>query len=125
MDSTSGKLTVYFEDPFCIGVFERISDGKLTACKVTFGADRRTARFGSSSSGTTTSCGSAPPLKPRRNRLRTTQSADNATPKSSFYLQAPGQNLSRRCSCSGSRSKPTAGKPERPGGKPNSSAAST
>ena len=39
MDSTSGKLTVYFEDPFWIGVFERISDGKLTACKVTFGAE--------------------------------------------------------------------------------------
>ena len=39
MDSTSGKLTVYFEAPFWIGVFERIADGKLTACKVTFGAE--------------------------------------------------------------------------------------
>lgn len=33
------KLTVYFEDPFWIGVFERIRDGRLSACKVTFGAE--------------------------------------------------------------------------------------
>ena len=35
----SGSLTVYFEDPFWVGVFERIIDGKLSACKVTFGAE--------------------------------------------------------------------------------------
>ncbi|NLL77060.1 MAG: YjdF family protein [Clostridiales bacterium] len=39
MDKASGKLTVYFEESFWIGVFERISDGKLSVCKVTFGAD--------------------------------------------------------------------------------------
>ncbi|OPZ92531.1 MAG: hypothetical protein BWY74_01544 [Firmicutes bacterium ADurb.Bin419] len=39
MDETSGKLTVYFEEPFWVGVFERISDGKLSVCKVTFGAE--------------------------------------------------------------------------------------
>ncbi len=32
-------LTVYFEDPFWVGVFERIDDGKLSVCKVTFGAE--------------------------------------------------------------------------------------
>lgn len=31
-----GKLTVNFEDPFWNGVFERIEDGKLSVCKVTF-----------------------------------------------------------------------------------------
>ena len=30
MDKVSGKLTVYFEDPFWVGVFERIEDGKLS-----------------------------------------------------------------------------------------------
>ena len=35
----SGKLTVFFEDPFWIGVFEQISEGKLSVCKVTFGAE--------------------------------------------------------------------------------------
>ena len=39
MDETRGKLTVFFEDPFWIGVFEKISDGKLSVCKVTFGAE--------------------------------------------------------------------------------------
>ena len=39
MDKTSGKLTVFFENPFWVGVFERVSDGKLSVCKVTFGAE--------------------------------------------------------------------------------------
>ena len=39
MDTQSGKLTVFFEDPFWVGVFERISGGRLSACKVTFGAE--------------------------------------------------------------------------------------
>lgn len=39
MDRTSSKLTVYFEEPFWKGVFERVSDGKLSVCKVTFGAE--------------------------------------------------------------------------------------
>ena len=33
------KLTVFFEKPFWIGVFERIENGKLSAAKVTFGAE--------------------------------------------------------------------------------------
>ena len=32
-------LKVYFEDPFWVGVFERVSDGRLSVCKVTFGAE--------------------------------------------------------------------------------------
>lgn len=39
MDNTSGKLTVLFEEPFWVGVFERVSGGKLSVCKVTFGAE--------------------------------------------------------------------------------------
>lgn len=39
MDNVSGKLTVYFEEPFWIGVFERIEDGKLSVAKVTFGVE--------------------------------------------------------------------------------------
>ena len=33
------RLIVCFEDPFWVGVFECISDGKLSVCKVTFGAE--------------------------------------------------------------------------------------
>lgn len=37
--SVTGRLNVFFEEPFWIGIFECISDGKLTVCKVTFGAE--------------------------------------------------------------------------------------
>ena len=39
MGKVSGKLTVYFDEPFWVGVFERIEDGKLSAAKVTFGTE--------------------------------------------------------------------------------------
>jgi hypothetical protein len=39
VDKVSGKLTVFFEEPFWVGVFERVSDGKLSVSKVTFGAE--------------------------------------------------------------------------------------
>ena len=33
------KCTVFFEDPFWVGVFERNENGKLSVAKVTFGAE--------------------------------------------------------------------------------------
>ena len=39
MDIVSGRLQVFFEAPFWVGIFELISDGKLRVCKVTFGAE--------------------------------------------------------------------------------------
>ena len=39
MDRVRGKLTIYFEDPFWVGVFERIENRKLSVAKVTFGAE--------------------------------------------------------------------------------------
>ena len=39
MDIVSGQLQVFFEAPFWVGIFERVIDGKLTVCKVTFGAE--------------------------------------------------------------------------------------
>ena len=39
MDKVTGKLTVFFEEPFWIGVFETTADGMLRVCKVTFGAE--------------------------------------------------------------------------------------
>lgn len=41
MDKASGTLRVFFEAPFWIGIFERISEGKLSVCKVTFGVEPR------------------------------------------------------------------------------------
>lgn len=39
MDATISKLTVLFEDPFWIGIYERESEGKYEVCKITFGAE--------------------------------------------------------------------------------------
>jgi hypothetical protein len=39
MQTASGTLTVFFGDPFWIGVYEREADGKLEVSKITFGAE--------------------------------------------------------------------------------------
>lgn len=39
MDKVSGIVKVFFQEPFWIGVVEKISDGKLSVCKVTFGTE--------------------------------------------------------------------------------------
>lgn len=39
MGKVSNKLTVYFEEPFWIGVFEKTENGKLSVAKVTFGSE--------------------------------------------------------------------------------------
>ena len=39
MGKVSGKLTVYFEEPFWVGVFERIEGDNLSVAKVTFGVE--------------------------------------------------------------------------------------
>ena len=39
MGKVSCTLTVYFEDPFWVGVFEKTENGKLSVSKVVFGAE--------------------------------------------------------------------------------------
>ena len=39
MDEISCKLTVFFEDPFWVGVFEQSLDGQMQVAKVTFGTE--------------------------------------------------------------------------------------
>lgn len=39
MQKSESKLTVFFEEPFWVGIYERISDHKLEVCKITFGAE--------------------------------------------------------------------------------------
>ena len=34
-----GTLTVFFDEPFWVGIFERCDNGRLSVCKVTFGAE--------------------------------------------------------------------------------------
>lgn len=37
----TAKLTVFFEEPFWVGVFERVCDGKLSVSRVVFGGEPR------------------------------------------------------------------------------------
>ena len=39
MGKVNGKITVFFEDPFWVAVFEIIENDKLSVAKITFGAE--------------------------------------------------------------------------------------
>lgn len=39
MDRVTCKLTVFFEEPFWIGIFEQLQNDQLSVAKVTFGAE--------------------------------------------------------------------------------------
>ncbi len=41
MDRAKAGMTVFFEGPFWVGVFERVEDGKLSVCRVVFGNEPR------------------------------------------------------------------------------------
>lgn len=44
MEETASTLTVLFEDPFWIGIYERESDGRYQVCKIIFGAEPQSAQ---------------------------------------------------------------------------------
>ena len=39
MKKIAGKLTVFFDNPFWVGVFECVEKNKLSVCRVVFGAE--------------------------------------------------------------------------------------
>lgn len=39
MQKIRSNLTVFFENPFWIGIYERVTDGHLEVCKITFGSE--------------------------------------------------------------------------------------
>ena len=39
MDESRASLTVYFEDPFWVGLYQREWNGQCQVCKITFGAE--------------------------------------------------------------------------------------
>ena len=43
--STEAKLTVYFDEPFWVGVFEELDGKKLSVCRVVFGAEPTDAQI--------------------------------------------------------------------------------
>ena len=59
MVTISSCLTVFFEEPFWVGVYERQSGNRLEVCKITFGAEPKDYEIMTFYSGTTTGSGSA------------------------------------------------------------------
>lgn len=39
MDKITDKLTVFFENPFWVSIFESVEENNLVVCKVVFGAE--------------------------------------------------------------------------------------
>ena len=39
METVKARLTMLFEDPFWIGLYEKEEDGRYSVCKITFGAE--------------------------------------------------------------------------------------
>lgn len=39
MSQTTARLTVFFEDPFWVGIYERTCDDQYTVSKITFGSE--------------------------------------------------------------------------------------
>ena len=39
MQKIENRLTVYFDEPFWVGIYERVLDGELEVSKITFGAE--------------------------------------------------------------------------------------
>ena len=39
MEKITGKLTIFFDNPFWVGVFECVEKNKLSVCRVVFGAE--------------------------------------------------------------------------------------
>ena len=39
MEKIAGKLTVFFDNPFWVGVFECVEKNRLSVCRVVFGAE--------------------------------------------------------------------------------------
>ena len=93
MDSDLTRLTVFFEAPFWVGVFERFEGGTLSVCKITFGAEPKDYDVLSY-------------VLKNYARLRFSPAVaaafrqDAANPKR-MPVAAWGQRRSRHCSCSG------------------------
>lgn len=103
MDSNLTRLTVLFEAPFWVGIFERIEGNTLSVCKVTFGAEPKDYEVLAYVLKTTAVCGSVRLLPRPSGRTRQIRSGCSAR-SGSRPLPAPSApGHSRRCSCSARR----------------------
>ena len=100
------ELTVFFEEPFWVGVFERIEDGKLSVCKVTFGAEPKDYDVWDMMCGityytTTMNWSLVRPSKRKPGRRLIIRKEGSEMPESIWRTPASVRNPSRLCKDSG------------------------
>ena len=109
MDKGIGNLTVFFEDPFWVGVWERVEDGRLMVCKITFGAEPRDAevyafllenyrrlQFSPPVEAVLRPAASNPKRRQRAARKATGQSGVGTKAQQALQLQREAQKTQRR-----------------------------
>ena len=95
MPENSSSFTVFFEDPFWVGWYQRVENGKLTVCRVVFGPEPRDGevyqflldnwhrfRFGPAVSTTSVSA-----IRNPKRRLRAVRKQLEKSPKTSTKAQ--------------------------------------
>ena len=80
MDKMSGMLTVFFDKPFWVGVFERTENGQLSAAKVTFGAEPKDSEVLEFALRHYYELRFSPAVETKQERLPTTPNAASAMP---------------------------------------------
>ena len=103
MGETYGKLSVFFEDPFWVGVFERITDGKLSVCKVTFGSEPKDYEVWDFVLKHYSDLEFSPAVETDVKRIPDNPKPGREKQKNCFKITALGQSPSRHCKCSGKR----------------------
>ena len=100
MDIDSTKLTVFFEDPFWIGVFERIERRKLSVCKVVFGPEPKDYEVWEYLLKNYSRLRFSPSVETVVKKESVNQSDCNGKSERKQLLQESVQSHSRRCKCS-------------------------
>lgn len=110
METAKASLTVLFDDPFWIGLFERESEGRYEVCRVVFGAEPRDftvyeliqnqyarLRFSPALAAEAAFCGKVNPKRAQREARRLTRPAGVGTKaQQALQLQREQAKTERR-----------------------------
>lgn len=100
------SLTVFFEDPFWVGVYERTDGGRYEACKITFGAEPKDYEvwdFLLKNWGRLRFSPSLPAREPAERKInpkRMQRTIHSQLPIANCKVRGSAPRHSRRCNCS-------------------------
>lgn len=97
------KLTVFFDDPFWVGVFERIEDGKLSVTKITFGAEPKDYEVWEFVLKHYYELEFSPAVETVTRRTADNPSAASGTQENNWNVPESEQSRNRPCRCSWSK----------------------